>query len=345
VESVSRDTIAIFCGLGIGAVVGAAALVSNFCALGALADILFARDWRRMRAWILAAGVALLGTQALDAGGIIHIDHILGPGILWLAVLVGGVCFGFGMALSGGCVNRALVRVGAGSLKSLVIVLVVGSTSALTVRVAPLNGWGGLDVMVAPEALHRIMGAVPIFDADLARWLITTVVAGGLIIFALKDSWFRASRDQVFAGAIIGAMIPAAWVTDAPKALNFVAPVGDLLILPLTHTATSAFAIAAVVGVPLGSFVAALTTRNLAREVFTDLTDTIRNLIGASLMGFGGTLALGCTFGQGLSGFSTLSITAMIAVASMIFGCLWGIRMFEAESVWGGLKLIFKRGV
>ena len=47
-------------------------------------------------------------------------------------------------------------------------------------------------------------------------------------------------------------------------------------------------------------------------------------------MGAGGTLALGCTFGQGLSGLAALSFAAMVAVAGMLFGCLWGIRFFEA---------------
>ena len=140
-ESDSTGTLAALCGLGIGAVVGAAALLSNFCALGAVADILFARDWRRMRAWMLAAGVALLGTQALDSLGLVQIDLIRTPYVLGLPALAGGLCFGFGMALAGGCVNRALVRLGAGSLKSLVTVLVVGIAAALTATwvLVPVN--------------------------------------------------------------------------------------------------------------------------------------------------------------------------------------------------------------
>jgi len=177
-------TLAILCGLGIGAVVGAAAFVSNFCALGGVADVLFARDWRRMRAWMLAAGVAVLGTQALDSLKLINIDRVLGPAILWLPALVGGVCFGFGMTLAGGCVNRALVRLGAGSLKSFVIVLVVGATSILTTMgvLAPLNSafasWGSLDVRIASESLHRIIGAVPAFDVEVVRWVITAILGG-----------------------------------------------------------------------------------------------------------------------------------------------------------------------
>lgn len=336
------DILAAFWGLGIGAVIGAAALISNFCALGGVADILFAKDWRRMRSWTLAAGVAVLGTQALDSASIIHIDRILPPYILWLPTLIGGVCFGFGMALAGGCINRALVRVGAGSFKSLIIVLTVGVFATLTASgfLKPVNEAlaraGSLDMMVAPAALHRLFAIVPSWDAEIVRWVFAIIIGGGLIVFSLKDAWFRASHDKVIAGILIGAAIPAAWFategTNFQSGINFAAPLASI------------FSISTVLGVPLGAFVAGALTRNLAFENFTDRAEIPRNIIGAALMGFGGTIALGCTFGQGLTGLSTLSVSAFITVAAIIFGCLWGIRYFEAEGVWSGLRLVFKRG-
>lgn len=351
-ESISPGTLAALAGLGIGAVVGATALLSNFCALGAIADILFARDWRRMRAWLLAGGIAILGTQALDSLGLIHIDRVLAPYVLWLPTLFGGLSFGFGMALAGGCINRALVRLGAGSLKSLVTVVVTGVVAAATTDgvLAPLNEmlsrWGRIDLLIAPEGLHRIFAGVAAFDAEAVRWAATAVVGGGLVFFCLMDAWFRATRDQWAAGLIIGGMIPTAWmVGGGTEALNFAAPTGHLLVATVTDHSASTFSMAVVAGVPLGAFIAGLITRNLALETFTHREDLPRNLIGAALMGFGGTLALGCTFGQGLSGVSTLSLSALIAVAGMLFGCLWGIRYFEAGGLWSGLRLTFRRGV
>jgi uncharacterized membrane protein YedE/YeeE len=354
-ENLTPDTLAALWGLGIGAVIGAAAFWSNFCALGAVADILFARDWRRMRAWMMAAGVAMLGTQTLDSAEIIHIDRVLTPYLLWLPTALGGAIFGFGMSLAGGCVNRALVRVGAGSLKSLMAVLIVGATSAVTLSsfLAPLNNGlsrvGRIDLFVAPDALHRLFGALPWFDAEVVRWFFTALIAGGLIVFCLKDAWFRGSRDHLWAGVIIGLAIPAAWFAtdDTPHqtAINFVGPTGDLVAALFTSREVSVFAIAAVVGVPLGAFVYAALTRNLALETFIDRDDVRRNIVGAILMGFGGSIALGCTFGQGLSGLSTLSVSAMIATGGILFGCLWGIRYFEAGGLWPGLKLCFQRGV
>jgi uncharacterized membrane protein YedE/YeeE len=221
-------------------------------------------------------------------------------------------------------------------------VSIVVVTAALTAigPLKPLNDAlaraGSLDLMVAPAALHRLFAVVPSWDAEIVRWIFTAVIGGGLIIFSLKDSWFRATRDHVIAGVLIGTMIPAAWLatenTAHQSAVNFAAPFA------------STFALATLLGVPVGAFIAAALTRNLAFETFTARGEIPRNVIGAALMGFGGTLALGCTFGQGLSGLSTLSVSAMITIAGIIFGCLWGIRYFEAEGVWRGLKLVFTRG-
>jgi uncharacterized protein len=329
--------------------VGVAAFLSNFCALGGVADILFAKDWRRMRTWMLAAGVALIGTQALDAMDIIHVDRILAPYILWLPTLLGGTLFGFGMALSGGCVNRALVRVGAGSFKSFVIVLVVGLTAAITMTgfLAPLGEMlaraGRVDVLIAPEALHRIVGSMPTFDPEAVRWIMTGLIGGGLITFCLKDAWFRASREQMAAGILIGTMIPVAWLaSDSTQAINFVAPLGDAMMA--LHRDAPVFGMMTILGVPMGSFAAAALTRNLAFETFSVREEIPRNVVGAMLMGFGGSIALGGTFGQGLSGFSTLSISAFLTIAGILFGCLWGIRYFEAGGVWRGLKLTLRRG-
>ncbi len=348
--SMTFGIIAPWLGLGIGAVVGAAAFLSNFCFLGGVSDILFARDWRRMRAWMLAGGVAVLGTQTLDAAGVISIDRVLRPNVLWLPALLGGTCFGFGMALAGGCMNRALVRIGAGSLKSLVTVAVVGFVSAMTFFgvLEPLNSAltraGSIELLVAPEGLHRVIGAF--LDAEIARWIITLLIGGGLTAAALIDGWFRSTKDQWIAAVLIGLSIPTAWAASGGvQALNFAEPLGAFALNLVINGPLLTFGTLSIIGVPLGGFIAAAATRNLSLESFTDRADLPRHLIGATLMGFGGTIALGCTFGQGLSGLSTLSLTAMLTVAGIIFGCLWGIRYFEAGGVWAGLKMALKRGV
>ena len=352
-------TFEISTGLTLGAIIGATVLLTNFCALGGIADILFAKDWRRARAWILAAGVAVLGTHGLDAAGLVPLDRAtsLLPVILWLPALVGGVMFGFGMALGGGCISRSLSRAGAGSLKSLAILGVIGLSAAATMtlfapahaalaRIAVLESFG-------PAGLHRIFGNIPIVHPEIVRWIIVWIFAMVLLWLALKDSWFRQSRDHVLGGLIIGAVVVAAWFvagqiflgSDATSftAINFVPPLGEL-VLGFGGRMPALFPVALTLGVPLGAFIAGAMTRNLARDTFTIREDVVRSLIGAVLMGVGGTVGMGCTFGQGLSGLSSLAPASFIAVAGIAAGCIWGIRYHEAGSVWGGLKLALKRG-
>lgn len=292
-----------------------------------MADILFAKDWRRMRAWLLAAGVAILVTQGLVAFGIIAPALSAAP-VSWTALLGGGVMFGYGMALSGGCIDRALVRVGAGSLKSLVIVAIVGLSAAAT--------QAALET-ISPAAVPSLPG----FGSNSVRCTLAAMCGSALVAMALSDAWFRSERAAVAGSIVIGLTIPATWAASTllgdPTPVNFAASAGDLFAM--NHTTGQVFGIAILLGVPVGAFLAAVPTRNLAFEAFTDRAEFLRNLVGAALMGVGGTLALGDTFGQGLSGLSIVSVTAPVAIAGIFAGCLWGIRAFEAGGVWGGLKL------
>ncbi len=345
-------------GLIIGAVIGAAAFASNFCAVGAVADIMFAKDWRRLRAWMLAAGIAIIGAQALETAGLVNLGSspYLIPRISWLALIIGGTAFGFGMSLAGGCVNRALVRTGAGSLKSLVTLLVVGVFAAMTAAgiLKPLNDslsdFGDTVTLMAP-GFDRFFAIFPGVDAVLVRWFFTALFGGGLIWFCLKDSWFRATKDQLTGSIAIGLTVPAAWLagslltdhsaeTASYDALNFMVPTGELLsVVMISGFPAAIFGIFTLIGVPVGSFLYAAFSRNLSLESFSDPADLPRHLIGGALMGFGGTLAMGCTFGQGLSGLSTLSVGSVVVVTAIWFGCVWGIRYFETGSVWQGLRL------
>lgn len=345
-------------GLVLGAVIGATVLLTNFCALGGIADILFAKDWRRFRSWVLAGGIATFGVHALDSAGAIQLDRasVLAPYILWLPALVGGVMFGFGMALGGGCISRGLARAGAGSLKSLIIVTVVGLSAAGTATLlAPAQEALGRIAMVGtfgPSGLHRIFANLPFIHPEAVRWILVSLVGGWALWFALRDRWFRNSRDHLFAGLIVGAAVTAAWFTAGRlfeqngaggfTAINFVPPLAEA-VLALSGRVPSLFPLALTLGVPLGAFAAGLGTRNLAFERFTAGADAARSLSGAALMGIGGTIGMGCTFGQGLSGTSTLAPAALIATVGIVGGCIWGIRYHEAGGVWGGLKLALRR--
>ena len=53
----------------IACLVGIVMQKSRFCTMGAITDILIMDEWTRMRQWIMAMGVAILGVGYLTASG------------------------------------------------------------------------------------------------------------------------------------------------------------------------------------------------------------------------------------------------------------------------------------
>ncbi|MCA3079748.1 MAG: YeeE/YedE family protein, partial [Rhodocyclaceae bacterium] len=104
-------------------VLGAISARTQFCTLGAVSDIVNMNDWSRMRMWVLAMAVAIIGAQTLYALDIIDLSKAfyVRPNVTWLSYIVGGLLFGIGMTLASGCGSRTLVRIGGGNVKSIVV--------------------------------------------------------------------------------------------------------------------------------------------------------------------------------------------------------------------------------
>jgi uncharacterized membrane protein YedE/YeeE len=325
-------------GFALGAMFGAIGAKTNFCTMGAVSDWVNMGDKGRLRAWLLAMGVAILGTQALVISGRVDLagSISLQPNFSWLACLVGGLLFGIGMTLASGCGQRSLVRMGTGNLKSLVVVLVMGFTAFTTFK--------GLLAFLPRDLLWPVqigLAGHGIADQSLAamlgggagvRTMLTLLIGLGLSWYAFKEAEFRGNRDNVLAGVAIGLIVAAGWAATAilgrdefdpvpVESMTFVMPAGNAVNYLMTWTGASInFGIATVLGMIAGAFVYSLASRTFRFEAFRSCEDMARHLIGAVLMGVGGILGFGCTIGQGVSGVSTLSAGAFLTVAAIVFG-------------------------
>ncbi|MCG8446173.1 MAG: YeeE/YedE family protein, partial [Hyphomicrobiales bacterium] len=72
-------------------------------------------------------------------------------------------------------------------------------------------------------------------------------------------------------------------------------------------------------------------------EACDDARELGRHLLGATLMGVGGVFAMGCTVGQGITGFSTLAISAPIVFLSIAFGAKLGLAWLIEGSMRNGI--------
>jgi uncharacterized membrane protein YedE/YeeE len=365
-NSIPVNTLVAIAGLLAGIVFGATAQKTNFCTMGAISDAVFMDDYRRLRAWMLAIAVAILSSQALHGLGVIDLNKsiYLVPSLGWLGAILGGLMFGFGMTLAGGCGNKTLVRLGAGNLKSIVVFLFLAISAYMTLRglfgIARIEAVEvtNLNLMKRGFAAQGVPDLLAKFGlaADAARWLSVAAIAGGLLIYCLRDAGFRASPTHILSGLIIGALIPAGWsitgvlgaddFNPVPLAsFTFVAPTGEALQYLMTFTgATVNFGIAAVGGVILGAFLMARATGTFKLEVFFDADDFLRHMAGGMLMGAGGVMALGCTVGQGITGMSTLAMGSILALASIGAGGVLGMKYLEEGSLGGAVRALLARG-
>lgn len=331
---------------------------TNFCTMGAVADIANFGDWTRMRQWLLAIGVAIVATSALAATGQIDPGKSLyaTPRFTLLGYVVGGLLFGFGMVLAGGCGSKTLVRVGGGSLKALVVFIVLGLTAYITLRgalgVFRVNVIEPLGTRLATtQDLPTLAAAATGLAKPALQWTLGLLIGGALIAFALVRRDFR-QWENLLAGFVIGGVIAAIWfvsghlghLTEHPEtleetflatnsgrmeSLSFVAPMAyvlDWLMFFSDKSKVLTLGVVAVFGVVTGASASALSTRTFRWEGFGNTEDTANHLVGAVLMGFGGVTAMGCTVGQGLSGVSLLAAGSFIAIGAIVVGALLALR-------------------
>lgn len=322
-------------GLAIGFAFGAVTERSGFCTMGAVSDWAGLGDATRLKAWALAAATAILGAQALHASGLVDLGVAIhgGTRLSWAGSLLGGALFGVGMTLAGGCASRTLARIGAGNLKSLVVALVLGVVAFAVMRgvLAPLRAQflaATTVALPAPQSLPDLLG----LGAAAPRLAIATAAGAVLAIWALTDRRLRARQPLVFGAVATGALVVAGWAATGwigldefdpapPASLSFVAPTGETIAYAMFATGSRfTFAIATCVGVIAGAAASALARGSFRWEGFANRDDLVRHLWGAAAMGCGAVLAGGCTIGQGVTGISTLSLGAALAVAGMIAG-------------------------
>ncbi len=209
----------------------------------------------------------------------------------------------------------------------------------------------------ASQDLGSLLGGE---SAATARMIIGGVLGVLLLLFVFKSADFRGSLDNVLGGLVVGVAIVAAWyvttnvIIDAdgeqltvaeyyeqwdmlaeseegkPAQGRPLSPQSYTFINPMAQSLGYAgggfdktlltFGVMAFLGVIAGSLLWSLLSRSFRFEWFSSVGDFFNHLIGAILMGFGGTLALGCTIGQGITGISTLATGSFLTFVAIVFG-------------------------
>jgi len=338
-DILSESSFVTLAGVFGGVLLGLAARLGRFCTLGAIEDALYGDNTLRLRMWGLAIGAAIMGTYALSGAGMVALEQSFYLSITWMPVasVLGGLMFGYGMALAGNCGFGALARLGGGDMRAFVIVLVMGVSAyaVLSGPLAYLRIWvfPQTEATAPPGIVHFIAAQTGLGVPKLG------VTIGFLIALAsLASPAFRKSPASAFWALVVAAAIVSGWAASGyitahgfgaypVVSHSFSAPVGETLLFAMTASAgLPSFAVGSVGGVLIGAFIGSLIKGHFRWEACEDPRELRRQLLGAACMGAGAVLAMGCTVGQGLSAFSTLSYSAPITFAAIFAGAAFGLR-------------------
>ena len=322
-----------------GIALGLAARIGRFCTLGAIEDALYADSRVRLQMWAFAIGVAVVTTFGAAAFGLLDLDIARYLRIGWnpAASIVGGLLFGYGMALAGNCGFGALARVGGGDFRAFVIVLVMGLSAYATVSgpLAHLRVW----LFPVDTATSNPMGFAHLGAAATGVSPIHLGLLIGAAIVALSLlGQIRRTPSALLWATVVGLAITSGWIGTGWIAREgfsgnevvshtFAAPLGETMLYLMTASGNSlSFAIGSVAGVLLGAFLGSLIKGHFRWEACEDPRELRRQVLGAVLMGIGAVVAVGCTVGQGLSAASLLAVSAPVTMAAIFAGAAIGLR-------------------
>ena len=323
-----------------GIVLGLAARLGRFCTLGAIEDTLYGNNPLRLQMWGIAIAVAIIGTFSLSALGALDLSDTLYLAHSWnpLAHIIGGLMFGYGMALAGNCGFGALARLGGGDMRSFVIVLGTGLSayialggplSALRLQLFETSVWAEETASLA----QLIATGLGVSGNSVG------IVIGLLLLSALLLSTnLRAAPKMLIWGTAVGLAVTSGWAGtawvarhgfDATSVVShtFSAPIGETMLYVMTSSGNAvSFGTGSVAGVLLGALLGSLIKGHFRWEACEDPRELRRQILGAAIMGPGAVIAVGCSIGQGMSAFSVLAISAPLTGIAIFAGAALGLR-------------------
>ncbi len=347
-EDIPIQSVVAALGAVLGLVFGYIGRITRFCTLSAVETAVYGDHWVQMRMWVFAIAVAILGTLMLVEFDLIDLSgtvHML-PRVAIVGPIFGGLIFGLGMAAVGTCGFGSALRAGSGDMRGLMTVGIIAMVGYTTIRgflsiprqslIEPLS----FPLPAGATAtVHGLLGLAFDTDATVLALPVSICCALALALWCLKDGEFRANRRAICGSVIVGLLVVAGWFVTGnigadefepqqTESLSFVAAASSTLIYFMTYTgATITFGVGMLLGVFVGSFLAAWQKNELRLEGFDEPREMRRHIAGAVMMGVGGVLSMGCSIGQGLTGVSTLAVPSFLALISMWIGAAMGLHV------------------
>ncbi len=320
----------IICGLLLGFVLQR----GRFCIVGAYRDLIINKKSKMFLATFIVIAIQSIGVFALTSAGVISLEA--GP-FPWLGTMVGGIIFGIGMVLAGGCATGTWYRAGEGLIGSWIALGGYALGAAMTKYGVLLPAGDYLKSFQSSETyIHETFHISP--------WVLVallTGIVGGLMWRELKKPKIKIARMKpkktglahllfekswhpfVTAG-LIGLIAILAWplsqATGRMHGLGITTPTANIMTFLVTgEDALIDWGVFLVLGIMIGSFIAAKGAGEF-RFRLPDKKTLGNNAFGGIIMGFGASIAGGCTIGNGLVNSAIFTWQGWAAIVFFLIG-------------------------
>ena len=330
-------------GIILGIIFGIILQRGRFCMNSAFRDIILLKEYKLIKAVIIAILVSMLGFAIMTFSGIISLNP---KPFMWGAQILGGFIFGAGMVLAAGCASGTTYRVGEGMMGSLVALLGFASGAYFTKvgALKPISDYFQSNTKITnPDSSNLTLfgDLTPIFMiiigiAGIALvayfWIFKELKAKkkeNKPMIELKDfgtKIFKKGWHWAPTGIAIGILAWFAFVSSAAAGRNYPLGitggwVGWLKFWNTGDENVLSWETFLVLGVIIGAFIVAVIAKEFKLRTPKDAKKLLIQYIGGLAMGFGAVMAAGCNVGNILSGWPQLSLGSLLAGAFIVLGC------------------------
>ena len=196
-------------GLAVGAIFGLLVQRHRFCMVAATGNFLLIKDNRQLLAFIATLIVAITGTQILEFTDTVAIadSSYRNSQLDWFGAAVGGLMFGIGGVLAGGCATSTLVKSAEGRLHSIIALLFF----MLFAASAQFSFLEGIRLDLTQITSINLTGDASIAAIlGLPQWLPAIVIVGVMAAYVYKN-WNPEAKSMVIAGFVIGVLVVVGW--------------------------------------------------------------------------------------------------------------------------------------
>ena len=330
-------------GLIVGALLGFVMQRTRFCLAGGFRDMYVQKSNKMFYALLIAISVQSIGLLILTSTGLVEIPESTYPII---GTVIGSFIFGIGIILSGGCATGTWYRAGEGLIGSWMALIAYGFTAAATKYGLLLPLMNGVNKPTNVNASMSQTTGIPTWIWVALLTIITILLVVKTLrkpkpkfaIPKLKQKYtgirhylFEKKYHPFVAAIAVGLIALLAWPvsesTGRMSGLGITTPSANIVQFFVTGDLKLIdWGVFLVLGIFVGSYIAA----KGAKEFKWRMPDkkTIRNsVVGGVCMGFGASVAGGCSIGNGLVETAAMSWKGWIALASMILGA-WFMSYF-----------------